>query len=54
MIEKVTNQVVGHCGIIDKDVEGRTEFELIYVLAKFVWGKDMPLPSEIVLSSILA
>jgi len=39
VIEKETGQVVGHCGLLDKEVEGRTEIELIYVLASSAWGK---------------
>lgn len=39
LIEKETGQVVGHCGLLDKEVEGRTEIELIYVLASSAWGK---------------
>jgi ribosomal-protein-alanine N-acetyltransferase len=39
LIEKETEQVVGHCGLLDKEVDGRQEIELIYVLASSVWGK---------------
>jgi len=39
VIEKETGQVVGHCGLLDKEVEGRTEIELIYILASSTWGK---------------
>lgn len=39
VIEKATRQIVGHCGIIDKEVDGGTEFELVYVLIKSAWGK---------------
>lgn len=38
-IEKATGQVVGHCGVYDKEVNGRLEHELIYVFAKAAWGK---------------
>lgn len=37
--ERVTGELVGHCGILDKDVEGRAEFELVYVLARAFWGR---------------
>jgi [ribosomal protein S5]-alanine N-acetyltransferase len=37
--EKATGKVIGHCGVLDKEVDGKTEFELVYVLAKSVWGK---------------
>jgi RimJ/RimL family protein N-acetyltransferase len=39
VVEKETGRVVGHCGLLDKEVEGRTEIELIYVLASSAWGK---------------
>jgi len=39
VIEKATNQIIGHCGFVDKDVDGRTEFDLTYVLVKSAWGK---------------
>ncbi|MFC1866423.1 GNAT family N-acetyltransferase [Chloroflexota bacterium] len=39
VIEKATGKIIGQCGIIDKDIEGKIEFELIYVLVKSVWGK---------------
>lgn len=39
VIEKETDQVVGHCGLLDKEVEGRTEIELNYVLVPSAWGK---------------
>lgn len=31
--------MVGHCGIYDKEVNGRLEYELIYVFAKTTWGR---------------
>jgi RimJ/RimL family protein N-acetyltransferase len=39
VIEKTSRQVVGDCGIIDKEVDGSVEFELTYVLARSAWGK---------------
>jgi len=39
VIEKTHGRLIGHCGLIDKDVEGQDEFELVYVLAKPYWGK---------------
>jgi ribosomal-protein-alanine N-acetyltransferase len=39
LIEKKTGQVIGHCGLLDKEVEGRQEIELTYVLASSAWGK---------------
>jgi RimJ/RimL family protein N-acetyltransferase len=39
LLEKATGNVVGHCGLLDKDVEGTVEIELVYVLAVSAWGK---------------
>ena len=39
VIEKATGQLIGHCGLIDKEVEGKVEIELVYVFAKRAWGK---------------
>ncbi len=37
--EKASGKVVGHCGILEKEVDGLTEYEMVYVLAKSSWGK---------------
>jgi [ribosomal protein S5]-alanine N-acetyltransferase len=37
--EKATGNVVGHCGLLDKEVDGKTEIELVYVLTPSVWGR---------------
>ena len=39
VIEKATEQIVGHCGIIEKEVDDRDEHELVYVIAKCAWGQ---------------
>ena len=39
LIEKSTGTLVGHIGLLDKDVEGRAEIEIVYVLIKSAWGK---------------
>lgn len=39
VIERETGHLVGHCGLLDKEVAGRTEIELIYVLGPSAWGK---------------
>ena len=39
VVEKVTDQIVGNCGLIDKEVEDQIEFELVYVFVKSAWGK---------------
>jgi [ribosomal protein S5]-alanine N-acetyltransferase len=39
VIEKAAGKVVGHCGLLDKEVEGRAEVELVYVFDPPAWGK---------------
>jgi ribosomal-protein-alanine N-acetyltransferase len=39
VIEKETGRVVGHCGLLEKEVDGSTEIELIYVFAVPAWGR---------------
>ncbi len=39
VIEKATGALIGHCGLLDKEIEGATEIELVYVFAKSTWGK---------------
>jgi ribosomal-protein-alanine N-acetyltransferase len=38
VVEKSSGKVVGHCGLLDKEVDGKTEIELVYVLARDAWG----------------
>ena len=37
--EKASGRVIGECGLIEKDVDGREEIELVYVFASDSWGK---------------
>lgn len=37
--EKDSGKVVGHCGLLDKEVAGEKEIELIYVFCTAAWGK---------------
>lgn len=39
VLEMVNGRLVGHCGILKKEVDGKTERELVYVFAKDTWGK---------------
>jgi RimJ/RimL family protein N-acetyltransferase len=39
VIEKETGLMIGTGGILEKDIEGRNQYEVIYVLAKSAWGK---------------
>jgi RimJ/RimL family protein N-acetyltransferase/4-amino-4-deoxy-L-arabinose transferase-like glycosyltransferase len=37
--EKRTGRVVGHCGLLEKEVDGQTEVELVFVFARSAWGR---------------
>lgn len=37
--ERDSGQVVGHCGLLDKEIDGVTEIELTYVIAPAFWGR---------------
>jgi len=39
VVEKRSGQVIGHCGLIDKEIAGNIEIELTYVFFQAVWGK---------------
>ena len=36
--EKAPGRLVGHCGLLQKEVDGRAEIELVYVIARDCWG----------------
>lgn len=38
VVEKSIGQVIGHCGLVPKEVDGRDEVELVYVIAADHWG----------------
>lgn len=38
LVEKRTGKVVGHCGLLEKDVDGKAEIEINYIIAKTAWG----------------
>jgi RimJ/RimL family protein N-acetyltransferase len=38
-IGKASGGVVGHCGLLDKEIAGRLEIELVYVIAPAAWGQ---------------
>lgn len=37
--ELETGKIIGDCGLLDKEVEGVPEIEVVYVFAKGAWGK---------------
>jgi ribosomal-protein-alanine N-acetyltransferase len=38
-IEKASGRLIGHCGLLEKEVAGRAEVELVYVLTPAVWSR---------------
>jgi RimJ/RimL family protein N-acetyltransferase len=40
-IEKASGRLAGHCGLLDKEIAGRLEIELVYVLAPWAWGRGL-------------
>jgi len=36
-IEKASGRLVGHCGLLDKEIEGRLEIEFVYLIAPAAW-----------------
>jgi len=45
-IEKASGRVVGHCGLLDKEIAGRPEVELVYVIAPSAWGRGFATETE--------
>ena len=39
VVEKSSDQVIGYCGLLDKEVEGQPEVELVYVFVLAAWGR---------------
>ena len=39
VVEKATRDVIGHCGLLEKEVDGKNEVELIYIFKPSAWGK---------------
>lgn len=39
VVEKATGRLVGHCGLLDKEVDGQSEIELTYVFTPSAWGR---------------
>jgi ribosomal-protein-alanine N-acetyltransferase len=39
VVEKVSGHVVGDCGLVEKEVDGYHEIELVYLLASHFWGR---------------
>jgi ribosomal-protein-alanine N-acetyltransferase len=39
LVEKSSHAVIGDCGLLEKEIDGRQEIELIYILAVAVWNR---------------
>jgi ribosomal-protein-alanine N-acetyltransferase len=39
VVEKQTQEVIGHCGLLDKEIEGKEEIEVNYIFKSTAWGK---------------
>lgn len=39
VVAKSTGRVIGHCGLLEKEVDDQAEIEMIYVFASDSWGK---------------
>jgi RimJ/RimL family protein N-acetyltransferase len=39
VVERATSQPIGNCGLVEKDVQGQTEWELVYLFFPTVWGR---------------
>ena len=39
LVERASNRIIGHCGLLEKEVDGRNEIEISYILATAVWGR---------------
>jgi len=39
VVEKASGRLVGHCGLLDKDIEGQIEIELNYMFSPSAWGQ---------------
>lgn len=39
VLEKSTATVIGHCGLLAKEVDGQNRVELVYVIAAAFWGR---------------
>jgi [ribosomal protein S5]-alanine N-acetyltransferase len=39
VIERATGAVIGHCGLLDKEIEGHPEIELVYLIVPRLWRR---------------
>jgi ribosomal-protein-alanine N-acetyltransferase len=41
LVDSASGDVIGHCGLLEKEIDGRNEVEVTYVLAAASWGKGL-------------
>ena len=41
LVEIETEKVIGNCGLLEKDIDAEKENEVVYVLARRVWGQGL-------------
>ena len=39
VVEKASERIIGDCGLVRKEVDGRSEVEVVYVFAAEAWGR---------------
>lgn len=39
VIEKESGNLIGYCGLLEKEIDGQPEVELVYVFVPSAWGK---------------
>jgi ribosomal-protein-alanine N-acetyltransferase len=39
VVDKSSGKMIGYCGLLDKEVEGQPEVELVYVFVPAAWGR---------------
>ena len=49
VVSSATDALVGHCGLLDKEIDGRDEVEQVYVIARDAWGQGYATEAAIAL-----
>lgn len=40
-VDRATGELIGHCGLLEKEIDGASEVEMTYVLTPAQWGKGL-------------
>ena len=51
IIKKASGELVGQCGLLRKTVDGESEIELVYVVAKEAWGQGYATEAAVAICS---